>query len=120
VAGHVRSCIACSNELEAWRPIARELRRLPTPQLSPWLAQSTVARAKAAVAEQAEHEWNRRVLIAVVAFSWLLTMASWPVWRVVSSRPWVGFAAFTAFGWFAGGIAAVMLAVSQHGDRRLA
>ena len=120
VAEHVRSCIACSNELEAWRPIASELRRLPTPQPSPWLAQATVTRAKAALAEQAEHEWNRRVLIAVVAFSWLLTMASWPVWRVVTDRPWVGFAAFTALGWFLGGIAAVMLAVSQHGERRLA
>ena len=34
VAEHVRSCIACSNELGAWRPIASELRRLPTPQPS--------------------------------------------------------------------------------------
>ena len=76
VEEHVRLCIACSNELEAWRPIASELRRLPTPQPSPWLAQATVTRAKAALAEQAEHEWNRRVLIAVVAFSWLLTMVS--------------------------------------------
>ena len=31
VAEHVRSCIACSNELGAWQPIASELRRLPTP-----------------------------------------------------------------------------------------
>ena len=60
------------------------------------------------------------MLIAVFAFSWLLTMASWPVWRVVTDRPWIGFAAFTALGWFVGGIAAVMLAVSRHGERRLA
>src|SRR5258708_37887132 len=98
VAEHVRTCIACSNELEAWRPIARELRRLPTPQPSPWLAQASVARAKAALAEQAEHEWNRRVLIAVVAFSWLLTVASWTAWRGETSTPWIGFVAFPALG----------------------
>jgi hypothetical protein len=118
VADHVRSCVVCADELEAWRPIANALRQLPRPQPSPWLAPATVARAKAAGAEQAEHEGNRRVLAAVVAFSWLLTIASWPVWRVVSSRPWIGIAAFTALGWFVGGIAAVMLAVSQHRERR--
>ncbi len=65
VAEHVRSCIACSNELEAWRPIASELRRLPTPQPSSWLVQATLARAEAKLTEQAEHDWNRRVMIVV-------------------------------------------------------
>jgi hypothetical protein len=31
------------NELEAWRQAASELRRLPTPQLSSWLVQATLA-----------------------------------------------------------------------------
>src|ERR1700689_1065188 len=86
VAEHVRSCIACSSELEAWRPIASELRRLPTPQPSSWLVQATLARAEAKLTEQAEHDWNRRVMIVVVAFSWLLTIASWPIFHVVSGR----------------------------------
>jgi hypothetical protein len=131
VAEHVRSCIACSNELGAWRPIASELRRLPTPQPSSWLVQATLARAAAKLAEQAEHDWNRRVMIVVVVFAWLLTIASWPVFHVVSERfgsllepqfshSWIGFAAFTALGWLAGGVAAVMLAVRQRGERRLA
>ncbi len=141
VAEHVRSCIACSNELEAWRPIASELRRLPTPQPSSWLVQATLARAEAKLTEQAERDWNRRVMIAVVAFAWLLTIASWPVFHFVSGRfgsllgpqfshsqfsytlfshTWISFAAFTALGWFAGGVAAVMLAVRQRGERRLA
>jgi hypothetical protein len=130
VAEHVRSCIACSNELGAWRPIASELRRLPTPQPSSWLVQATLVRAAAKLAEQAEHDWNRRVMIVVVAFAWLLTIASWPVFHVVSERfgsllepqfshSWIGFAAFTALGWLAGGVAAVMLAVRQR-ERRLA
>ena len=131
VAEHVRSCVSCSNELGAWRPIASELRRLPTPQPSSWLAQATLARAEAKLTEQAEHDWNRRVIIAVVAFAWLLTIASWPVFHFVSGRfgsllepqvshTWVSFAAFTALGWLAGGVAAVMLAVHRRGERRLA
>jgi hypothetical protein len=146
VAEHVRSCLACSNELGAWQPIASELRRLPTPQPASWLVQATLARAQAKVTEQAEHDWNRRVMIVVVAFAWLLTLASWPIFHVVSGRfdswlepqfsptqfshtqfgytlfsqTWISFAAFTALGWLAGGVAAVMLAVRQRGERRLA
>lgn len=135
VAEHVRSCIACSNELGFWRPIASELRRLPTPQPSSWLVQATLARAATKLTEQAEHDWNRRVMIFVVAFAWLLTIASWPVFRFVSGRfgslmepgfsptllsqTWISFAAFTALGWLAGGVAAVMLAIRQRGERRL-
>src|SRR6202142_3738843 len=136
VAEHVRACIACSNELEAWRPIASELRRLPTPQPSSWLVQATLARAQAKLTEQAEHDWNRRVLIVVVAFAWLLTIGGWPVFHFVSGRfgsllgpqfshtyfsqTWISFAAFTALGWLAGGVPAVMLAIRQRGERRLA
>jgi len=114
---------------------------LPTPQPSSWLVQATLARAEAKLAEQAEHDWNRRVMIGVVAFAWLLTLASWPVFHFVSGRfgsllgpqfghtqfgqtqfsyTWISFAAFTALGWLAGGVAAVMLAVRQRGERRLA
>ncbi len=131
VAKHVRSCIACSNELGVWRPIASELRRLPTPQPSTWLVRSTLARAEAKLTEQAEHDWNRRVMIVCIAFAWLLTIATWPVFHFVGERfgsllepqfspTWIGFAAFTAVGWLAGGVAAVMLAIRQRGDRRLA
>jgi hypothetical protein len=131
VAEHVRSCIACSNELAACQPIVGGLRGLPTPQPSSWLVQATLARAEAKLIEQAEHDWNRRVMICVVAFAWLLTIANWLVFHFVSERfgsfldpqfghTWIGFAAFTALGWLAGGVAAVMLAVRQRGERRLA
>ena len=94
------------------------------------LVQATRARAEAKLAEQAEHDWSRRVLIIVVALSWLLTIASWLVFNVLSERfgrllgpefshTWISFGAFTALGWLAGGVAAVMLAVRQRGERRL-
>jgi hypothetical protein len=104
---------------------------LPTPQPSSWLLQATLARAEAKLADQAEHDWNRHVIIFVVALTWLLTIASWLVFDFVSpyfgsllgpqfGHTWISFAAFTALGWLAGGVAAVMLAVRQRGERRLA
>ena len=131
VAEHMCSCVSCSKEFDAWRPIASELRRLPTPQPSSWLVQATLARAEAKLTEQAEHDWNRQVVIVCVAFAWLLTIASWPVFHFLSRRfgsliepqfkhDWISFAAFTALGWIAGGVAAVVLAIQQRGERRLA
>ena len=131
VAEHVRSCSSCSHELEAWQPIADELRRLPTPQPSSGVVQATLSRAQAKLAEQAEHDWNRRVMMVVVAFAWLLTIASWPLLQAASGRfgsllgaqlshSWISFAAFSALQWLAGGVAAVMLAVRQRGEGRLA
>ena len=131
VAEHVRSCIACSNELAAWPPIASELRRLPTPQPSSWLVQATLARAEAKLTEQAEHDWNRRVITVVVVFAWLLTIANWLIFHFVSpyfgslvgpqfSHTWISFAAFTALGWLAEGVATVMLALRLRNERRLA
>jgi len=131
VGEHVRSCVSCANELDAWRPIATELRRLPTPQPSSWLLQATLARAEAKLADEAEHVLNRHIIIFVVTLAWLLTIASWLVFDFVSpyfgsllgpqfGHTWIGFAAFTALGWLAGGVAAVMLAVRQRGAGRLA
>jgi hypothetical protein len=131
VAKHVRSCIACSNELGAWQQTASELRRLPMPQPSSWLVQATLARAEAKLTEQPENDWNRHVIIFVVALAWLLTIANWPVFHFVCGRfgsllgpqfshTWISFATFTALEWLAGGVAAVMLAIRQRGERRLA
>jgi hypothetical protein len=131
VVEHVRSCVDCSNELEDWRSIATDLCRLPTPQPASRLVQVTLARTEAKLAEQAEHDWNRQVMIFVVPLAWLLAVASWPVFHFVSGhigsllglqfgRSWISFAAFTALAWLAAGVAAAMLAVRQRGERRLA
>ena len=131
VAAHLRLCSDCANEMDTWRSIAADICRLPTPQPSSQLVRTTLARAEERLAEQTEHEWNRRVMIFVVAFAWLLTAASWPVVHFVSGdfgsllgpqfgRAWMNFAAFTALAWLAGGMAAVMLALRQRRERRLA
>jgi anti-sigma factor RsiW len=130
VAAHLRSCDTCSNEINAWRSITGDLRRLPTPQPSPRLLQITIARAEQRIAERAEHDWNRRVMIFVVGFAWLLTIVSWPLFHLVSrllslldpqfNHTWINFAGLTALAWLAGGTAAVMLAVRQRRERRMA
>lgn len=131
VEAHLRSCAACASELDTWRSIAADICRLPTPQPSPQLVRITLARAEEKLAEQTEHDWNRRVMIFVVVFAWLLTAASWPVFHFVSGdfrsllgpqfgRSWIDFAVFTALAWVAGGMAAVMLALRQRRERSLA
>jgi len=130
VVEHVRSCIICSNELEAWRSIATDLRRLPTPQPSSQLVQATLTRAKVKLVEQAEHDGNRRAMIFVVAFVWLLMVVDWPIFHFISwhfgyllgpqfGRPWIIFAAFIALAWLEGVVAATTLALRQRGERRL-
>jgi predicted anti-sigma-YlaC factor YlaD len=131
VAAHLGSCAACSREMESLRSVTDDLRRLPTPQPSARLLQITLARAEAKLAEHDEHEWNRRVMIFVVAFAWLLTIVSWPLVRLASSglqsllvpqfnRAWINFAGFTALVWLAGGSAAVLLALRHRRERRMA
>jgi hypothetical protein len=129
VAIHIRSCLACFNELEEWRSIAGSIRRLPTPRTPPRLVQLALARAEAKLAEQAEESWNRRLMTFVVAFAWLLTAVSWPLFHLLSrllalldpqlSRTWISVTGFTALVWVAGGTAAVLLALRQRRERRL-
>ena len=131
VAAHMRSCVACSNEMNEWRSVAGSIRRLPTPQPSPRLMQMTLARAEAKLVEQAEQDWNRRVIIFVVVFAWALTAVSWLLVHAVMgeltsllspqlNRTWIDFAGFTAVAWLAGGTAAALLALRQRRERRLA
>lgn len=131
VVAHMRLCAACSHEMEEWRSITGSIRRVPTPQPPARLLQVTLARAEAKLVDQAEHDWNRRVIIFVVAFAWILTVASWPLVHAMTggltsllspqlNRTWIDFAGFTALVWLAGGTAAVLLALRQRRERRLA
>ena len=128
---HLRSCDACSRHMESWQSIARDLRRLPTPQPTAALLQRTRLLAEQKLAEEAEYRWQRGVMIFVLAFAWVLTIVSWPLVRLLTggllslldpqlNRTWVSFAGFTAFVWLAGGTAAVLLSLRQRRERRMA
>ena len=131
VALHLRSCDACSRHMESWQSIARDLRRLPTPQPTAALLQRARLLAEQKLAEEAEYRWQRGVMIFVLAFAWVLTIVSWPLVRLLTggllslldpqlNRTWVSFAGFTAFVWLAGGTAAVLLSLRQRRERRMA
>jgi anti-sigma factor RsiW len=131
VARHIRSCALCSEQLEDWRLIAAGLRRLPTPQPPRGLVERARARAEVRLAEESERRWNRGVLIFVTVFAWLITLVSWPIFRLVSSgflslvdpglnKAWIAFAVFTTLAWVGGGGAAILLSLHQRRERSLA
>jgi predicted anti-sigma-YlaC factor YlaD len=131
VALHLRSCGDCSKELEEWQSLAGTLRRLPTPQPSAALVQRTRLLAEQKLIEEAEYRWQRGMMAFVVVFAWALTIVSWPIARLATggllslldpqlNRTWISFVALTAFVWLAGGSAAVLLALRQRRERRLA
>ena len=128
---HAETCAECADELAEWRSLAGGLRRLPTPQPRGEVVERAVARAAMRFAEEAEYRSNRKVLVFLVGFAWILTLASWPVFRMLSAgvldwldprfnQTWVSFAALTCFLWATGGVAAVLLARQRQGERRLA
>jgi anti-sigma factor RsiW len=131
VARHIRSCALCSEQLDNWRLIASGLRRLPTPQPPRGLVERARARAEVRLAEEAERRWNRSVLIFVTVFAWVITLLSWPLFRLVSggflslvdpglNKAWIAFAVFTTLAWVGGGGAAILLSLHQRRERRLA
>lgn len=131
VAQHLRTCEACSRRMGSLQSIARDLRRLPTPQPTTALLQRTRLLAEQKLAEEAEYRWQRGVMIFVLAFAWVLTIVSWPLVRLLTggllslldpqlNRTWVSFAGFAAFVWLAGGTAAVLMSLRQRRERRMA
>jgi len=131
VARHIRACALCSEELEEWRLIATGLRRLPTPQPPRGLVERARARAEVRLAEEADRRWNRGVLAFVIVFAWVITLLSWPLFRLVTggflslvepglNKAWIAFAAFTTLAWVGGGGAAILLSLHQRRERRLA
>lgn len=131
VLQHAATCAKCAAELEEWRLLTGSLRRLPTPQPRGEVVERAIARAAIRLNEEIEQRANRRVMIFLVAFAWVVTLASWPVFRLVSgdvlvwidprfNQTWMCYAAVTLFLWATGGIAAVLLAGRQQGERRLA
>ncbi len=128
---HVAGCAECAAELERWRVLAGGLKRLPTSQPSPMLVQRVRASLEMAAAERIEKQRNRATLVFLVLFSWMLTLAGWPIARLVSQSmthwldisvraAWVDLVWYTALTWLTAGVAAVMLMWQRRRERRIA
>jgi Putative zinc-finger len=128
---HLRTCDSCGVELEKWKLLAGDLRRLPTPQPRSIIVERARAQAQIRLTEEIEHRWNRSVIIGVLVFAWILTLMSWPLVRLFTggvlgmldprfNHAWIVFGVFTTTVWLAGGAAAVLLSLQQRRERRLA
>jgi anti-sigma factor RsiW len=131
VMQHVRGCQACAVEQETWSMIGGALRRLPTPQPRASVVERARAQAQIRLAEEFEHRWNSAVIASLVGFAWVLTVISWPVFKLVTGglvglfdptfhHTWFLFVGFTATVWIAGGAAAALLGLQSRRERRLA
>jgi anti-sigma factor RsiW len=131
VMQHLRTCPECQAEMDQWQQLARGLRQLPTPQPAPDVVLRACAKAEARLVEEREYLWNRRVMISLIVFAWILTLTSWPIVRLISggvlsfldprlNQSWLGFAGFMSVVWLTGGVAAVLLSLHQRRERRLA
>jgi anti-sigma factor RsiW len=131
VERHAASCAACAAELENWRLLAGGLRRLPTPQPGNLVVERARALAEMRLAEEVEYRGHRKVMIFLVAFAWVVTLASWPLFRIVTggllvwfdprfNQTWLVFAGFTGLIWATGGLAAVLLGQRRQQERRIA
>ena len=131
VMQHLGTCRQCQTEMDEWQQLARGLRQLPTPEPAADLVERACAKAEARLVEEREYRWNRRVMISLIVFAWVLTLTTWPIVRLVSggflslldprlNQSWLGFAGFMSLVWLTGGVAAVLLSLQQRRERRLA
>lgn len=131
VARHLETCDECSAELERWDVLAGGLRRLPTPQPRAAVVARARAQAEARLSEEIEHRWQRAVIIFLALYAWILTVVTWPIFRLITrgllarfepgfNNYWLLFAVFTGLAWATGGVAAVLLGRHHQQGRRMA
>lgn len=130
VEQHVAGCSDCAAEMENWNALTIALKRLPTPQAPPFLVERTRARVVAEMAALTERRRNYWVVAILVLFAWMVTLATWPIIRLVSdgflswtdwgfNQTWFALATYAAAVWMTAGVAAAMLGFRRQRERRL-
>jgi anti-sigma factor RsiW len=131
VEAHLPACADCSAELDRWRALGHGLRRLPTPQAPAALVERTRQQIQlqlAAATGQAANPW---LLGFLVLLSWTLTVATWPIVRLLTQgitswldlgfrATWISLLGYTLAGWAIGGFAAIAVALRRASTRRTA
>lgn len=131
VNDHLRRCGDCAARLSTLQEIQTELRRIPTPQAPASLVTRTIALTQNRLIEESDRRGERKVMAAVLVFSWVLVAISWPLaqflghgWMALLGsgfkEGWENFAVFTGLCWLAGAAAAVLLAARRQRERRAA
>ena len=131
VEQHLAQCAACTAELDAWRGMAEGLKRLPTPQPSPNLVERVRVSLERRLAADAERRVNYRLMAFLVLFAWTVTLAGWPIARLLSQgllgwidpqfrSTWILLVGYTMITWVTGGIAGLAIALRHRSRRRFA
>lgn len=131
LAAHVTTCGDCAAELENWRELGSALRRVPTPQAPMQLVERVRAQMVAQGFAEMERRQNFRIVAWLGLVGWTVTLASWPLLRLLSNEAarftdigflhtWYGLFGFTVAGWVAAGAAAAMVALRHRQERRFA
>ena len=131
VERHIGECGECAQELAAWNAMASGLRRLPTPRPRAEVIERARALMVRHLAAEAERRWDFSLLVFAVLFAWTLTLAGWPIARLLTSgaaawldvsfqQAWLGYAAYTAVGWVSAGVAGALVSLRHRAMRRAA
>src|SRR5713101_6323667 len=114
VEAHLPGCAECSAKLDRFRVLGRGLRRLPTPQAPAMLVERTRQQIQLQLTAATEQATNPWLLGFLVLLSWTLTIASWPIVRLVTQGmtswldlgfrgAWMNLVIYTLVGWAVGG-----------------
>lgn len=128
---HLAGCRACAAELDAWRELVGSLKRLPTPQAPAGLVERVRVGVEAQLAAEAERRWNQWVMVFSVLFAWTVTLAGWPIVRLLTrgvagwldlhfTQPWLSLVGYTTLSWLTAGVAAIALGLWHRRARRTA
>jgi anti-sigma factor RsiW len=131
VEAHLPGCAECSAKLDRFRALGHGLRRLPTPQAPAMLVERTRQQIQLQLAAAAERATNPWLLGFLVLLSWTLTIASWPIVRLLTQgmtswldlgfrSAWMNLVIYTLAGWAMGGAVALAVAVRRASARRTA
>jgi predicted anti-sigma-YlaC factor YlaD len=128
VQQHLKECEGCRREYDAWASYGRGLRQLPQPQFPADLIARTQARVLREYVAAENQKSTVFMLLALSAFSWLITFSTWALTRmltggvvevfgvnVVNAGPWF-VTSFVATS-ITAGVSALMLSSHREGRR---
>lgn len=129
VEEHLRDCVDCRTEFDAWCQITSGLRELPTPTAPVGLVERTRRQLANQSVARSERRWNRLMMASLITFGWALTLLSWPVLQLLGNKlvqwldvPFTNLAlvwiVYTVAAWVATGVAAAFLGKRHQQEGR--
>jgi anti-sigma factor RsiW len=118
VEAHMAQCPECREEFARLEALRMGLANLPSPSPPPFLAQKTAHIVRRRLEAVEERRWRIRTIAFLVAFTWVVTLAAWPVVRWVAGieiLTWLLYS--TVWGWLTAGCAALILGLHAKHTR---